>query len=381
MLLRTWTIAWKELIQIIRDPRTLAVVVVMPLVMLVLYGYAINFDVKHVKLGVYDQDRSAVSRDLLGAFSHGERFDVAAHLTSYRQVSDALDRGMLKAVLVIPTKFAEDLARGRAAQVQLLVDGSDSTTASTAIGYAEAMMRQYSAAGARGASRVQAPKGALAALRRAEPVDLRLRFWYNPELKSSDFIVPGLIATLLMMLAGLLTSMTVVRERERGTIEQLIVSPVAPHELMIGKLLPYVAISFFDIVLVIAAGRLLFGVPMRGSAALLLLMSGVFVMAALGIGLLVSVISGSQQTAMLAAMLSTLLPSVLLSGFVFPISSMPLPIQWVTYLIPARHFLVILRGIFLKGSGLSLLWQPAVVLLVYGLVMLGLSAWRFRKRL
>jgi len=377
MLLRTWTIAWKELIQIIRDPRTLAVVVVMPLVMLVLYGYAISFDVKHVRLGVYDQDHSQASRDLAGVFSHGERFAVAARLASYREVSDALDRGSLRAVLVIPTGFSEELARARVAQVQLLVDGSDSATASTAIAYAEAIIQQHSAALLRAARRRAGVPSSGAVL----PVDLRLRFWYNPELKSSHFIVPGLIATLLMMLAALLTSMTVVRERERGTIEQLIASPVAPHELMIGKLLPYVAISFFDIVLVIMAGRLLFGVPMRGSPALLLVMSGIFLTAALGIGLLVSVIAETQQAAMTAALMTTLLPSVLLSGFIFPISSMPAPIQWVTYLIPARHFLVILRAIFLKGSGLALLWPPAVVLLIYGMAMLGLSALRFRKRL
>jgi ABC-2 type transport system permease protein len=377
MLLRIWTVAWKEAVQIIRDPRTLGVALVMPLVMLALYGYAVNFDVKHVRLGVYDQDRSARSRDLIGAFSHGERFDVVTYLASNREAGEALDRGLVRAVLVIPSRFAADLARSRAAEVQLLVDGSDSTTASTAIGYAEAIIRQQSAAIARG----QLSRAGLAAGGLVSPVDLRLRFWYNPELKSSHFIVPGLIATLLMMLAALLTSMTVVRERERGTIEQLIVSPVTSHELMLGKLLPYVAISFLDIVLVIMAGRLLFGVPMRGSAALLLAMSGLFITAALGIGLLVSVISESQQTAMTVALITTLLPSMLLSGFIFPISSMPLPIQWLTYLIPARHFLVILRAIFLKGSGLSLFWQPAVVLLVYALAMLALSALSFRKRL
>ena len=370
-------IAWKEFVQIIRDLRTLYVVLALPLVMLVLYGYAINFDVKHLRLGVYDQDRSAASRDLIGVFSHGERFDIVAHLGSYQEITEALDRGRLKAVLVIPTGYTKDLASGRVAAVQLLVDGSDSTSASTAIGYAQAMIQQQSA------------RVTVAALQRAGladpqavvPVDARVRFWYNPELKSSNFIVPGLIAVILTMLAALLTAMTVVRERERGTIEQLIASPVTPVELMVGKLAPYVAISFFDIVVVIITGRLLFHVPMLGSPALLLLLSGVFLTASLGIGMFISVVSDDQQTAMTVAMITTLLPSVLLSGFIFPVSAMPAPIRWITNLIPARHFLVILRGIFLKGTGLSVLWAPALVLAAYGLIMLGLSARRFRKKL
>lgn len=377
MFLRTWMIIWKEFIQIVRDWRTLAVVVVLPLVMLVLYGYAINLDVKHVRLAVYDQDRSQASRDLIGAFSRGEYFDINAYLNGYDEVTDALDRGRAKAALVIPATFSEDLASGREAQVQLIIDGSDSTSASTAIGYAGAMVEQ------------QSKKIAVAALQRfglqvsgdVIPVEARLRAWYNPELKSTNFIVPGLISVILMLLSALLTSMTVVRERERGTIEALVVSPVMPYELMLGKLLPYVMIAFFDVILVIGAGRLLFHVPLVGSPALVLALSAVFLTASLGIGLLVSVLSRNQQTAMTSAMLTTLLPSVLLSGFIFPIRAMPTVIQWLTVLIPARHFLVILRSIFLKGSGFGMLWQPALVLLVFGLLMLGLCSVRFRKKL
>jgi ABC-2 type transport system permease protein len=261
--------------------------------------------------------------------------------------------------------------------VQFIIDGSDSTAASTAIGYAEAMIQQHSAKLSRAAlSRSGLPSGGAVV-----PVDSRVRFWYNPELKSTNFIVPGLIAVILMMLSALLTSMTVVRERERGTIEQLIVSPIRPHELMLGKLAPYVVIAFFDVLLVIAAGRLLFHVPLVGSPALVLLLSALFLGAALGIGLLVSTVSGSQQTAMTLAMMTTLLPSMLLSGFLFPIRAMPVALQWLTNIIPARHFLVIVRAVFLKGSGLALLWQPALVLLAFGLVMLGLSSARFRKKL
>jgi len=377
VILRTWMIIWKEFVHILRDARTLAVVVVLPVLMLVLYGYAINLDVKHLRLAVLDWDRTRASRDLIGAFSHGEYFDIAAYTTSDRAVTEALDRGRAKAALVIPLGFSSDLASGRRATAQLIVDGSDSTAASTAIGYAEAILRQHSA------------NITLAALARTglpvknsyPPVEARVRFWYNPELRSVNYIVPGLIAVILMMLAALLTSMTVVREREQGTIEQLIVSPVKPHELMIGKLVPYVVIAFVDVITVIAAGRLLFHVPLVGSPALVLAMSGVFLTAALGIGLLISTLSPSQQTAMTVALVGTMLPTILLSGFVFPISAMPKGVQWLTNIIPARHFLVIARGAFLKGSGLDLLWRPALVLLVFGLVMLALSSLRFRKKL
>ena len=376
MLLRTWMIIWKEFVQISRDARTLAIVVLLPVMLLVIYGYAINLDVNHLRLAVYDQDNSYQSRDLIGAFSHGEYFDIVASVRSNRAVTEALDDSLAKAVLVIPPTYARDLASNRVAEVQLLVDGSDSTTSSTAIGYANAIVQQQSA------------KITVAALQRrgitppaAAPIDARFRYWYNPELRSTNFIVPGLVAVILMMLSALLTSMTVVRERERGTIEQLVVSPVMPSELMIGKLLPYVIIAFFDVILVIAAGRLLFGVPLKGSPALVLVLSAVFLTAALGIGLLISVASHNQQTAMTAALLTTLLPSILLSGFIFPIRAMPVVLQIITNLIPARHFLVILRAIFLKGSGFALVWRPALILLICGLVVLTLSAKRFHKKL
>jgi len=376
MLLRTWMIIWKEFVQISRDARTLAIVVLLPVMLLVIYGYAINLDVNHLRLAVYDQDNSYQSRDLIGAFSHGEYFDIVASVRSNRAVTEALDDGLAKAALVIPPTYARDLASNRVAEVQLLVDGSDSTTSSTAIGYANAIVQQQSA------------KITVAALQRrgitppaAAPIDARFRYWYNPELRSTNFIVPGLVAVILMMLSALLTSMTVVRERERGTIEQLVVSPVMPSELMIGKLLPYVIIAFFDVILVIAAGRLLFGVPLKGSPALVLALSAVFLTAALGIGLLISVASHNQQTAMTLAFMTTLLPSILLSGFIFPIRAMPVVLQIITNLIPARHFLVILRAIFLKGSGFVLVWKPALVLLIYGLVVLTLSAKRFHKKL
>ena len=378
MLLRIWMIIWKEFIQIFRDLRTLAVVVIMPVVMLMLYGYAINLDVKHIPMMVYDQDHSPESRELIGVFSRTEYFEIVAYTTDYRAIDQALDRGTARAALVIPTRFSRALMRGELAPVQLIVDGSNSTTASTAIGYAAQMIGQYSS---RITIEALQRNGLNVSAEVMTPVDARLRFWYNPELKSSNFMVPGLIAVILMMLSSLLTSMTVVRERERGTIEQLIVSPVMPYELMIGKVAPYVVISMVDVILIIVAGKLLFNIPLLGSPALLLVLSAVYLMAVLGLGLFISAVSNSQQTAMTIAMTATQLPSVLLSGFFFPISAMPQVIQWFTYLIPARHFLVIVRSIFLKGVGFELLWQPALILFVYGIFMLWLSSNRFHKKL
>ena len=370
-------IAWKESIQILRDARSLVVVIVLPVLMLIIYGYAINLDVRHVRLAVYDQDRTRASRDLIGAFTRSGRFDVTAYIESTRQIAKALDEGDARIALVIPIHFAADLSRGRAVPVQLIVDGSDSTTASTAIGYAAAIIQQQSVLISLEAVR----RTGLATGDSVLPLDARMRFWYNPELKSANFMVPGLIAVILMMLSALLTSMTVVRERERGTIESLIVSPVMPHELMLGKLAPYVIIAFADVILVIAAGRLLFRVPLVGSPVLLVICSAIFLTAALGIGLLISTISGNQQTAMTIAMMATQLPSMLLSGFLFPINAMPTVIRWLTNIIPARHFLVIVRSIFLKGSGIALLWQPVLLLLMLGVFLLTMCSVRFRKKL
>jgi ABC-2 type transport system permease protein len=377
MWLRTGIIAWKEFVQIVRDWRTLVVVIVLPVLMLILYGYAINFDLRHVALGVQDGDRSPASRRLVDAFDRGENFDVVATLASPAAATRALDAGAVRAVLVIPRDYAAELAGGRTAIVQLLVDGADSTTATTAIGYAGAIVREHSGA------------VTLAALRRRgllvrdgfPPLEMRARFWYNPEQKSVNYIVPGLIAVILMMLATLLTALTVVRERERGTIEQLIVSPLKAHELILGKLVPYAVIAFFDVLLVMGSGRVLFGVRIAGSIPLLLALSVLYLVAALGIGLLLSVVSPTQQTAMTAGILASQLPTLLLSGFIFPIRAMPEVVQWLTNLIPARHFLVIVRGIFLKGNDLAQLWPQALALLAIGVLTLGLASRKFRKKL
>ncbi|MDW8319881.1 MAG: ABC transporter permease [Armatimonadota bacterium] len=367
----------KEFIHLFRDARTLAVVIVLPVLMLMLYGYAINLDVRHLRTAILDNDQTPTSREFIRSLQHNEYFDIVQYLDRPEQIDALFAHGEAKVVFVIPRGFGRNVASGRSAQVQVLIDGSDSTTATIAQSYVSGFIQATSVDYVRRyAIRVGLPDQ-----RVAMPIDLQPRVWYNPEMKSTHFIIPGLIAVILMQISALLTSLTIVRERERGTIEQLVVSPIMPHELMIGKIVPYVLIAFVDVLLVLASGRWLFGVPLRGSVVLLLVHSAVFLFASMGIGLLISVVARTQLVAFIAAMLGTMLPSVLLSGFMFPISAMPQALQYLTYLIPARYFIVILRGIFLKGVGVEVLWKPALALVLFGLIALVVSARRFQKRL
>ncbi len=359
----------KEFIHIVRDPRSLGVAIALPIVLLLLYGYGINLDVRHLRTAVIDDDSTRQSRALLASFEQSKYFDFVSRLGSYSEVAEQLDHNRAKIVIAVPKGFAQDLSHGKA-HIQVIVDGSDSTTASLAIGYASQIAQAFSKSVAeRGAQAGSSVPG----------LDVRTRYWYNPKLNSTNFIVPGLIAIILMLLSSLLTSMTIVRERERGSIEQVIVSPIRPHELMLGKLAPYVVIAFLDIVIVILAARLIFGVPLVGSVPLLLVASFFFLIAALGLGLLISVVSNSQLVAMAIAVIATMLPTVLLSGFMYPVSTMPPPIRAVTYLIPAKYYLVIVRGIFLKGVGPSVLWQQGALLLAAGTILIMLSARKFKK--
>ncbi len=377
MLLRIRMIIWKEFIQIFRDARMLAVVIALPVFMLTVFGYAINMDVKHVRMGVYDQSKTQQSRDLVGAFSHSEYFNPILYPQSNAEIDDALDAGKVKVVLVIPVTYAEDVASGRVTPVQILVDASDSTTATTAIGYIAGIIQQ------------QSVKISLEAIQRTGhqvgnavlPIDNRVRYWYNPELRSANATIPGLIATILMMLSALLTSTTVVRERERGTIESLIASPIKPFELMLGKLIPYVIIAFVDVITVLLLAVFVFHVPLLGNPLYVLLSSAIFLFAALSIGLLISVVAPTQQVAMLGAMMGTQLPTIILSGFMFPITSMPPVIQLITNIIPARHLITMLRGIFLKGSGFADIWAPGLALLIFGLLLFTIATRRFKKKL
>lgn len=374
MLRRMRAIARRETTHILRDPRSLAVAILLPVVMLVLYGYGINMDVRHIRTAVLDEDQTRMSREVTDAFERSSYFDVVARPANYRALDLLMDRSEVKTSVVLPRGFAADTAAGRG-NLQLLVDGSDAATASIATGYGSLIVQAYQA------QITQQEMVARGAATQAGTIDLRTRYWYNPEQKSNDFVVPGLAAVILMVLSALLTSLTIVRERERGTIEQIVVSPTQSTELIIGKLTPYVVLAFLDIVLVISGGRWLFNVPMRGSLVLLAFSSAVFLIAALSLGLLISCIANTQLMAMMAAVMVTMLPSVLLSGFAFPISTMPAVVQAVTYLVPARYYLVIVRGILLKGVGLDVLWPDLLSLLALAGLLIVASVRRFRAAL
>ncbi len=355
----TAVIAKKEFIHIFRDPRTLVMVLIFPVFFLVLFGYAVSFDVKHLPLAALDQDRSAASREFLLKFTRGGYFDLIENLDSTAQFKDRLDSGKAKVVFVIPAGFSENIAARKKTQVQVLLDGSDPTIASSAMGYVSAIA-----------------KGSARGL-----IDLQTRIWYNENLRSLNFFIPGLICVILMMMSATLTSLTIVSEKEEGTMEALVVSPVRKNELMLGKILPYVIISLFDVLLVVAVGSLWFHVPIKGSLVLLFASSFIFLLGAMGIGLLISVNARSSQEAIMISLLATLLPTVLLSGFVFPIENMPWILQGISYLIPATYFLVVLRGIFLKGIGLNYLWWDLLLLTSFTFLIIFGSARRFNKRI
>jgi ABC-2 type transport system permease protein len=365
----------KELRQLRRDPQMLRIVFAAPLFQLFVFGYAVTTDVKHVATALLDQDRSVQSRELAERFARSGYFDIVRRPDGPAAVDALLDDGNVQAALVIPQGFAADLAAERTARVQLLIDGSDSMTAGMVAGYAGGVAGEYSARIA--AERLERLR---ARVQRVPAVEERTRVWYNPELKSVNYMVPGVVSMILFLVTMLLTSMAIVKEREIGTLEQLVVTPITPAELIVGKTLPYIAIGFIDMLLVLALSTFWFRVPIAGSVALLFALSTVFIFTSLGLGLFISTISLTQQQAMMTTFF-IMLPSILLSGFMFPIANMPRVIQYMTLLIPLRYFLVIVRGVFLKGNGLAILWPQVAVLLVFGVAILGLSTLRFRKRL
>ena len=377
MTSRIWPIMRKEFLEIWRDTRSLAFVLVMPVLMLLLYGYGISSDVKRVPLAVYDLDGQPPARELVRRFTSTEYFVEAVRVASLRELRQAIDRGDARVGLMIPEDFSRNLGANRPAPIQFVVDGSDSNTASIAIGNIASISR-----GTELAPRDLRPQVFITP--KAEnpvPIELRTWVWYNPELKSSNFLVPGLTAVILMMLAAILTSLTVAREWERGTMEGLIASPLRPYELMVGKILPYVVIGLVDVALILLLGVLWFRVPLRGSLLLLMLSSTIFLLGGLGIGLFISAATKSVQVAFQLSILATMLPALLLSGFFYPIENMPAALRAITYLIPARYFLVVIRGIFLKGVGLAVLWKELVYLSLFAGLMLVASSAKFRKRL
>jgi ABC-2 type transport system permease protein len=339
---------------------------------LIILGYAVSSDIKHLTMAVADLDRTPVSRALADRFSTSGYFDIRDRLDDERRIADLMDDGRVRVGLVIPPRYGARLAGGGTATVQLLLDGTDSNTATVAQGYATQIVAAES-------SRVTLER---LGVRGEAPALLapEVRVWFNPDLKSVNYMVPGVVALILTIVTMTMTATAIVKEKERGTIEQLVVSPVRPLELVLGKAVPYVLIGYADIVVVVLVGLGWFRVPMAGSFLLLFGLSGLFILTTLGLGLLISTVSQTQQQAMMLGFFANP-PFMLLSGFIFPISSMPEPMQVLTYLIPLRYFLVIIRGIFLKGVGLDILWPQALALLAFGGVVLTISALRFRKHL
>lgn len=372
---RSYAIFRKELIQVRRDPRTLALVLVMPVLLLLLYGYGVSTDIRNIPMVVVDQDRNSQSRELIRSFTSSGFFRLQSYGSRLGDIDQALDGGRARVGLLIPPDFGRKVIRGEMAEVFVAVDGSEPNTANSSISYVSTIVSRYSSKVIAKELRGRVP------LEELNPIDLRPRIWYNPELRSINFIVPGLVAIILMMTSALLTSATIARERELGTMEPLIASPLKSWELMLGKIAAYTLISFADIALVLLVGTLWFQVPFRGNVALLLVMSTIFLLSSLGLGLLISARSASQQSAIMLAFLATMIPGLLLSGFLFPIASMPRPIQLLTYLIPARYFLVIVRGIFLKGIGISELWVQALPMTILGLFFFVVSIRSFRKQM
>ncbi len=364
----------REFTDVLRDRRSLILTFLYPISMLIMYGYGIRYDVDNVPLTILDYDETPESRDLAQQMIRSGYFQLVRWARDQRELDRDLTTDASKAGVVIPVDFAARLRAGEPTTVQAIIDGSDSNTATIAQGYLLAMLARY-AAGIGGAG---AGLGAPAAV---APIELKSRVWYNAELKSVNFIVPGIIAVIMMIVGAILTALSIVKEKERGTIEQILVSPIRPLEMMIGKLIPYVIIAFIDLVIVVIAGYLVFHVPIKGSLFQLALFALLYLIASLGVGVFVSTIADTMQTAMLAAIFISLMPSILLSGFVFPLENMPVGVRVVSYFFPGRYFVTAIRGIYLKGVGLSVLWPEAAMLLCFSTAIVWLSASRFQEKL
>lgn len=371
---RLFSIIRKEFIQIFRDKRTLALILVIPVMQLFLLGYAATNDVRNVPLAVFDQSNSAESRALLEAYRAADYFQIAYMVGSEAEIQTLIEQGQARAALIVPPDYANRLAGG-SAQVAFILDGSDPSVASTALSAAQ-FIGQNHATGILAAKIARSGQG----FKLQPPVEVLTTVWYNPDLVSAHFMIPGVIGMILFAITAILTATAVVRERERGTIEQLIVTPIRPWELVIGKILPYTLLALFDTVVVLLVGHWWFGVPIRSSMILILGVSAIFLLSGLGIGLFASTIANTQQEAMLTVWM-TLLPSIFLSGFFFPLQAMPEVLQWVSYAIPLRYYLSIIRVLLLKGAGLESILPDVIAMTIFGLVIMTAAALRFRKRL
>ncbi len=371
---RIATIMIKELRQVSRDPATLGMLLVVPFFLLLMFGFAISLDVKHIQMAVLDRDKTPASREFLQSFLHSDYFDLRLVIDRDDQIDGLLDEGRVLVALVIPRGFGRDVANGKRVEIQAIVDGSNGTTAATAIGYVQALAADYS------------QRAFVRSLERAgvtgmkTTIDFRPRVLFNPELRSANFLIPGLIVLILMMTAVLSTTLSIVREKERGTMEQISVSPVRPLELIVGKTVPYLIISLVAAGTILISSRLLFGVTVRGSWLDLGLVTLIFLFGCLGFGVFLSTVSDSQQVAFLLSSLLTLLPTFILSGFVFPFRNMPVIIQAVSYLLPGRYYLAALRAIMVKGVGFQAFGDQVLALLIFAAVTGGLSVLRLRRQ-
>ena len=374
MTLRLASIIRKEFIQIIRDPRTLIIIIAMPILELFLLGYAATTDVKNISLAVWDQSHTPESRALLDAVQSADYFRISYAVNSEDEYRTLIEKGQARAALIIPADYDRRVLEGDA-QVSMVLDGSDATVGGTALSAARLIGQAY-------ATRLLTQQTALSGhtVSVTPPMEIRTQVWYNPDLISAYFNIPGVIGMILSIITALLTATAVVRERERGTIEQLIVTPIRSWELIVGKILPYVLLAFVGVLEVLIIGHWWFGVPVRGDLGLILILSGLFILSSLGIGLLASTIAKTQQEAMLTVMM-TILPTIFLSGFFFPIDAMPKFLQILSYVIPLRYFLVIIRALMLKGVGAGALENEIIALSVFAVVIMGAAAARFRKRL
>lgn len=373
-LRRIRAVAWKEFIQIKRDPRSLSLALVIPVFLLLIFGYGLSLDIDHVRTIVWNQDASSeLTRNFLLNFKNSKYFNIIGYTDNYRDIQHRIDSGNILMALIIPKDFSHNIESGKPAPLQLIVDGSDANTATIAMGYVRAVVEKYN---------VELLSSVIASRGFNDPrnVDARSRIWFNMGLTSTWFIIPGVIAMIIMIIAALLTSLCIAREWERGTMEQLISTPVKARELIIGKFIPYFGIGLFDLTVGLIMARFLFGVPFRGSYLLLFFLSSLFLTGALSQGILISVVARSQLMASQMASLTTMIPTVLLSGFIYPIFNMPKFIQAVTYFIPARYYIVVLRDLFLKGNGMETLWDESLFLMMFAGLMFTIAIRRFRKK-
>jgi ABC-2 type transport system permease protein len=374
-LARTWAVFRKEVIHIRRDPFSLLQVILMPIILLLLYGYALTFDIKHVTIAIYDQERSQLSEEFINQFRGNEYFELQDFTGSYAKLKDMVTRRQVEVGLMLPFNYSFLFKTGKTVPIQALVDGTDANTANIVLGYVGGVASAYNQQLLMQRLMIKGPA------RVDMPVDAQTRYWFNEDLESRNFIVPSMIAIIMTMVGSMLTALTVVRELERGSLEGLLATPLKKTELLLGKLGPYFIIGMFDMFIVMAMGKFLFQVPLRGDPLLLIGMTAIFMVATLGQGLLISVTSDNQLQAFQSVMLTSFLPAFFLSGAIFAIYLMPLPLRIATFLVPARYIVTISKGIYLKGIGMKILWPNALMLVGSAILLVWLAIFKFVKKI